>query len=67
MYEGSEFLASPEPGGFQTADPPAENQYHYALSSNQAWAGYKSHQNPSFFRNQASGETPSICMSSPLP
>ncbi|SPN97444.1 related to carbonic anhydrase [Cephalotrichum gorgonifer] len=48
-----------------------KNQYHYALSSNQAWAGYKFHQNPDFFRNQAIGETPSIlwlgCSDSRIP
>ncbi|CAI4215423.1 unnamed protein product [Parascedosporium putredinis] len=38
--------------------PLLEDKYHYALSSNQAWAGYKSHQNPVFFKNQAIGETP---------
>lgn len=38
-----------------------ENKFLYALSSNQAWAGYKSHQNPAFFKNLASGQSPSIC------
>ncbi|KAL2879173.1 hypothetical protein SGCOL_005598 [Colletotrichum sp. CLE4] len=37
-----------------------ENKFLYALSSNQAWAGYKSHQNPAFFKNLASGQSPSI-------
>ncbi|KEZ38822.1 Carbonic anhydrase [Scedosporium apiospermum] len=48
-----------------------EDKYHYALSSNQAWAGYKAHQNPAFFKNQAVGETPSIlwigCSDSRIP
>lgn len=38
-----------------TRDP-----FTYALSSNQAWAGYKSHQNPNFFTKLASGQSPSI-------
>ncbi|KAF6795371.1 carbonic anhydrase [Colletotrichum sojae] len=37
-----------------------QNKFLYALSSNQAWAGYKSHQNPAFFKNLASGQSPSI-------
>ncbi|KAH6647446.1 carbonic anhydrase [Truncatella angustata] len=38
-----------------TTDP-----FSYALSSNQAWAGYKSHQNPEFFTKLAGGQSPSI-------
>ncbi|KAK6851228.1 Carbonic anhydrase [Apiospora arundinis] len=34
--------------------------FTYALSSNQAWAGYKSHQNPNFFPTLASGQSPTI-------
>jgi len=37
-----------------------QDTFTYALSSNAAWAGYKSHQNPSFFPKQATGQTPSI-------
>ncbi|WYZ35638.1 hypothetical protein EsH8_X_000285 [Colletotrichum jinshuiense] len=37
-----------------------QNKFLYALSSNQAWAGYKSHQNPQFFQKLASGQSPSI-------
>lgn len=38
----------------------AEDTFLYALSSNNAWAGYKSHQNPQFFPKLASGQTPQI-------
>ncbi|KAI0011481.1 carbonic anhydrase [Xylariaceae sp. FL0662B] len=38
----------------------AEDAFAYALSSNQAWAGYKGHQNPDFFPKLASGQSPSI-------
>ncbi|KAI0174551.1 carbonate dehydratase [Pestalotiopsis sp. NC0098] len=38
-----------------TRDP-----FTYALSSNQAWAGYKNHQNPDFFPRLAAGQSPSI-------
>ncbi|PSS03459.1 carbonate dehydratase [Coniella lustricola] len=38
----------------------SEDTYEYALSSNDAWAGYKSHQNPEFFSRLASGQTPQI-------
>ncbi|KAI1814905.1 carbonic anhydrase [Poronia punctata] len=34
--------------------------FAYALSSNQAWAGYKAHQNPDFFPKLASGQAPQI-------
>ncbi|KAK3994568.1 carbonic anhydrase [Cladorrhinum sp. PSN332] len=37
-----------------------ENHFLYALSSNNAWAGYKAHQNPQFFPRLASGQTPQI-------
>lgn len=38
----------------------AEDSFHYALSSNGAWAGYKSHQNPQFFPKLSSGQSPQI-------
>jgi len=37
-----------------------EDSFNYALSSNAAWAGYKQHQNPSFFPKLAAGQSPSI-------
>ncbi|KAL2147283.1 hypothetical protein VTI28DRAFT_10273 [Corynascus sepedonium] len=37
-----------------------EDSFLYALSSNNAWAGYKAHQNPNFFPKLASGQTPQI-------
>ncbi|KAK4164540.1 hypothetical protein QBC43DRAFT_344407 [Cladorrhinum sp. PSN259] len=37
-----------------------ENPFLYALSSNNAWAGYKAHQNPQFFPKLASGQSPQI-------
>ncbi|KAI0022802.1 carbonic anhydrase [Xylariomycetidae sp. FL0641] len=37
-----------------------EDPYAYALSSNQAWAGYKGHQNPEFFSRLAAGQAPGI-------
>ncbi len=37
-----------------------EDAFGYALSSNQAWAGYKSHQNPDYFSKLASGQSPTI-------
>ncbi|KAL1899846.1 hypothetical protein Sste5346_002712 [Sporothrix stenoceras] len=37
-----------------------QSSFSYALSSNAAWAGYKAHQNPSFFPNLASGQSPQI-------
>ncbi|CAK7266059.1 hypothetical protein SEPCBS57363_001904 [Sporothrix epigloea] len=37
-----------------------ETSLSYALSSNAAWAGYKAHQNPSFFPHLASGQSPKI-------
>ncbi|KAL1842294.1 hypothetical protein VTK73DRAFT_3154 [Phialemonium thermophilum] len=39
---------------------PTEDAFLYALSSNNAWAGYKAHQNPSFFSKLASGQSPQI-------
>lgn len=39
---------------------PSENPFSYALSSNNAWASYKSHQNPSFFPKLAAGQSPTI-------
>ncbi|KAL2176313.1 carbonic anhydrase-like protein [Thermothelomyces heterothallicus CBS 202.75] len=38
----------------------AQDSYLYALSSNNAWAGYKAHQNPNFFPKLASGQSPQI-------
>jgi carbonic anhydrase len=40
--------------------PFPEDSYAYALSSNAAWASYKSHQNPTFFSRLATGQSPSI-------
>ncbi|KAI5923418.1 carbonic anhydrase [Camillea tinctor] len=37
-----------------------QDPFAYALSSNQAWAGYKGHQNPEFFNKLAAGQSPSI-------
>lgn len=37
-----------------------QDTFLYALSSNNAWAGYKSHQNPEFFPKLASGQSPKI-------
>lgn len=37
-----------------------QNHFTYALSSNNAWAGYKSHQNPNFFPKLAAGQSPKI-------
>ncbi|KAI1826974.1 carbonic anhydrase [Xylaria intraflava] len=37
-----------------------EDAFAYALSSNQAWAGYKGHQNPDFFPRLAAGQSPEI-------
>lgn len=37
-----------------------EDSFVYALSSNQAWAGYKAHQNPDFFPRLATGQSPEI-------
>lgn len=41
-------------------DQSAEDTFLYALSSNNAWAGYKAHQNPQFFPKLASGQSPQI-------
>ncbi|KAI1178279.1 carbonic anhydrase [Nemania sp. FL0916] len=38
----------------------AEDPFAYALSSNRAWAGYKTHQNPEFFTSLATGQSPEI-------
>ncbi|KAK1759656.1 putative carbonic anhydrase [Echria macrotheca] len=37
-----------------------QDSFLYALSSNNAWAGYKAHQNPNFFPKLASGQAPQI-------
>jgi len=34
--------------------------FEYALKSNEAWANYKGHQNPTFFEKLAEGQSPSI-------
>lgn len=34
--------------------------FDYAMNSNSAWAGYKSHQNPDFFPKLAQGQSPQI-------
>lgn len=34
--------------------------FHFALQSNNAWASYKGHQNPSFFEKAAAGQSPQI-------
>ncbi|KAI1500873.1 carbonic anhydrase [Biscogniauxia marginata] len=39
---------------------PPQDPFAYALSSNQAWAGYKGHQNPEFFSKLAAGQSPEI-------
>lgn len=44
-----------------------EDTFLYALSSNNAWAGYKAHQNPDFFPKLASGQSPPIRTFSPSP
>ncbi|KFX91368.1 hypothetical protein O988_07773, partial [Pseudogymnoascus sp. VKM F-3808] len=50
---------------------PAADPFSHALSSNNAWASYKSHQNPSFFPTLATGQTPTIlwlgCSDSRIP
>lgn len=38
-----------------------ENLFQYALTSNHAWASYKSHQNPALFQELAKGQSPTIC------
>ncbi|KAI1777330.1 carbonic anhydrase [Hypoxylon cercidicola] len=40
--------------------PAPVHVFAYALSSNQAWAGYKGHQNPDFFPKLALGQSPEI-------
>ncbi|KAI5866345.1 carbonate dehydratase [Durotheca rogersii] len=40
--------------------PPQQDAFAYAMSSNQAWAGYKGHQNPEFFPKLATGQKPAI-------
>ncbi|KAJ4293928.1 hypothetical protein N0V88_005442 [Collariella sp. IMI 366227] len=37
-----------------------EDSFLYALSSNDAWASYKAHQNPEFFPKLAEKQTPQI-------
>ncbi|EFX04445.1 carbonic anhydrase [Grosmannia clavigera kw1407] len=37
-----------------------QTTFQYAMSSNNAWAGYKAHQNPSFFQQLATSQTPQI-------
>ncbi|KAH8666769.1 carbonic anhydrase-like protein [Xylariales sp. PMI_506] len=38
----------------------AADAFEYALDSNEAWAGFKSHQNPEFFTTLAQGQAPKI-------
>ncbi|KKA27768.1 hypothetical protein TD95_004446 [Thielaviopsis punctulata] len=38
----------------------SQDTFQYAMSSNHAWAGYKAHQNPTFFQKLAAGQSPSI-------
>ncbi|KAH8668235.1 carbonic anhydrase [Tricladium varicosporioides] len=38
----------------------SQDKFQYALKSNDAWANYKGHQNPTFFPNLAKGQSPSI-------
>ena len=45
--------------------PLTEDSFLYALSSNNAWASYKAHQNPEFFHKLASGQAPEIRKLSP--
>ncbi|KAJ2906479.1 Carbonic anhydrase [Zalerion maritima] len=44
----------------QPPPPDTGDAFEYALSSNNAWAGYKGHQNPDFFPKLASGQAPQI-------
>ncbi|TVY29886.1 Carbonic anhydrase [Lachnellula hyalina] len=37
-----------------------QDPFEYALKSNDAWANYKGHQNPTFFPKLAEGQSPSI-------
>jgi len=37
-----------------------QDTFQYALKSNDAWANYKGHQNPTFFPKLAEGQSPSI-------
>lgn len=39
---------------------PTDDPYSHALSSNNAWASYKSHQNPAYFEKLAAGQSPTI-------
>ena len=48
-----------------TMNTEIEDSFSYALSSNAAWAGYKSHQNPQFFPKMNQGQSPSIRMFPP--
>lgn len=52
---------------FRDTDRPitGDDHFAYALSSNQAWAGYKNHQNPTFFPKLAAGQSPTIRTRSP--
>ncbi|KAI1005382.1 hypothetical protein K3495_g2833 [Podosphaera aphanis] len=49
----------------------ANDEYDYALKSNQAWSNYKGHQNPTFFHKADAGQSPSIlwlgCSDSRIP
>lgn len=39
---------------------PSDDPYSHALSSNNAWASYKAHQNPAYFEKLAAGQSPTI-------
>lgn len=54
------FLTLTEPSPLATPYFDAEDSYQHALRSNGAWAGYKAHQDPDFFSNLASGQSPQI-------
>lgn len=54
------FLTLTELSSLTTPHSDAEDSYEHALSSNDAWAGYKAHQNPDFFPKLASGQSPQI-------
>lgn len=42
-----------------------EDKFTYALKSNDAWANYKGHQNPTYFPEMSKGQSPQIRMFSP--
>lgn len=52
--------ATRPPPSSQNSDHRTADPFSHALSSNNAWASYKSHQNPSFFPKLAAGQSPTI-------